>query len=522
MKRNAGPILSIFFVLALFAGFTWLTRHPESPWLEKAQEWPWVGDLATRFRDAYVHQEPAGNTTAEETGGKRETVVVYIPAKPGEPLHLPPYGPPAATGDTARRPPPSRPAPPPREPAIPRLSPADRRAPAVASAPPISTVQYVALEWVWFLPGNRIFAAADSDAEVRTRLEAMAYLPVLDRDGNWVEVMYDGRRGWIDTFWKPPHDRRKARRGILRQRYEPVRGSDGVKLRKARKILGVRRSDVKVGDYSLVTDVDDEELLAFLDSAAVAAEEAYFARYGRLPSGDPLRSAVLFAAEADYRRFTEATSSLPADGFVGHAGSGVLAFYAEGRSRVALARTLVHEITHLLNDRAVARRLQPWLEEGMATDLGSVWVESSPDVESDPIVGDENALVVQGLEPRIFFLERLLEAGKLPSVAAVVSLDRDDFYRPEVKTYSYAHSAALIRYLLEGEDGRLAGAFHTFLKRVATGLRADLLKLLERDVEELDRGFREWLREEARECRERLQERAERSWSAARRRAAIH
>lgn len=502
MKRNIGPILLLLFFLGLFGGFTWLTRHPESPWLERAQEWPWVGELATRFRQAYVREEPTGETESEEDAGR--TVVVFVPAEPTEPLHLPPREPPPEVGRAASRPP----APRPREEAAVRRPPPVPRAPASPSPPPppaLPPVQYVALEWAWFLPGNRIHAAAG--AGPRAHLEAMAYLPVLDREGDWVEVMLDGERGWIDSSWEPPYNRRKARRGILRHRAEPVRGSDGVKLRKARKILGVRRSDVQVGEYSLVTDVDDEELLAFLDSAATAAEEAYFVRYGRLPSGDPLRSTVLFAREADYRRFSEETSSLPADGFVGHAGTGILAFYAEGRSRVDLARTLVHEITHLLNDRAVARSLHPWLEEGMATDLGSVWVESSPDVKSDPKVGDEHGLVIQGLESRIFFLEKLIQAGQLPSLATLLSLDREAFYRPEVKTYAYAHSAAFIRYLFEGEDGRLADAFRTFLKRVATGLRADLLKLLDRDVEELDLGFRAWLREEALESRARLQKR---------------
>ena len=49
-----------------------------------------------------------------------------------------------------------------------------------------------------------------------------------------------------------------------------------------------------------------------------------------------------------------------------------------------------------------------------------------------------------------------------------------------------------------------------FLKRIADGLQADLMKLLGRDFEELEAGFRRWLREETKARRELLNQRARR------------
>lgn len=45
-------------LLALAGGFAWLTRHPETPWLDRAAGWPAVGPLAARFRDAWRPPPP--------------------------------------------------------------------------------------------------------------------------------------------------------------------------------------------------------------------------------------------------------------------------------------------------------------------------------------------------------------------------------------------------------------------------------------------------------------------------------
>ncbi len=521
MRRGDGLLLCIALGLALYGGFVYLGHHPESPWLEKAQEWPYVGELARRFREAYLPRTSAGVEASSEEA-VRVVVVEMVPTEPIDLTSMPiaPRAPRKGEGKAGVTPPPPRAGPlhlPPPS-AVETRSSVSRtavRTPITRPALPQPELRYIALDWVWYLPGNRILAAAQPEAEVQLLLESMSYLPVLAREGNWAQVFYNDRKGWIDTSWKPPFKRRKAGRGILRHRAEPVKSSYFFNLKKARRILGIGRTAVKVGAYDLYTDVEDETLLAFLDSTAAAAEEAYFARYGRLPEGNPTRSTVLFAKEADYRRYTEATSSLSGTQ-VGHAGRGVLAFFAEGRSREDLARTLAHEITHLVNHRALARSLPPWLEEGLAADLGSAWVEDSSSVESGGAANDSLKVEVQGMESRLFLLGEYLKAEKLPPVTFLLSLDREGFHEPGAQSYAYAHSVALIRYFLDGDGGRHADGFRLFLKRIAVGTRADLLKCVEMSPEELESGFRAWLETEVVRGRERLEKRYRAAWENAR------
>ncbi len=102
---------------------------------------------------------------------------------------------------------------------------------------------------------------------------------------------------------------------------------------------------------------------------------------------------------------------------------------------------------------------------------------------------------------------RLRASGQLPSLATLLTLDRAGFYGASIATYP--QSAAFIRYLIDGENGALAEGFFTFLKKIAAGMRADLLKLLGRDVATLDEGFRRWLEAEERAGHEQMRRRAE-------------
>lgn len=525
-ERGDGAKILIFLGLLAFAGFVYLGHHPESPWLEEAKEWPYVGELARRFQEAYLPPQPS-DTEAEPENSIR---VVYVDAKTGEPVDLTksidltstPIQAPTRRldGQPAKVKPPAGPlhSPPPAATEARTSAPRPMTRTAVRRPPGLRApeLRYIALDWVYFLPGNRILAAAEPGAEVEVLLESMAYLPILSREGNFAQVVYNNRKGWIDTSWEPPFNRKKARRGILRHQAEPIRGSYFFDLKEARKILGMGRSSVKVGAYELYTDVEDETLLKFLDETALATEKAYFARYGRLPEGNPKRSAVLFAKEADYRRYTEETSEL-SGAHVGHASRGILAFYAEGRPRQELARTLAHEITHLVNTRALTTHLPPWLEEGLATDLGCAWVEDSAAVESDLAASVRVRIETQGMEPRLFLLGEYLKKDALPSVGVLLNLDYEGFHKGNVQPYAYAHSVALIRYFLDGDGGRHADGFRLFLGRIATGLRADLLACLEMTPEELEEGFRAWLKTEVEASRKRLESRFREAWEASRR-----
>ncbi len=498
----------IVVFLAAFAGYAYLTRNPDSPWLEEAQAWPVVGELARSFRQAYLGPPsagPPGEPVSEDTliahrqedeePGPAEPLTIFLPEDQRAEVN--------ASEPRSPSKPPSPPSPAERlTTPEPELKPQANPKPSVVPGIAEPRFTYLVQDWRWFRPGQQVRAGPFSDSHPRIRLEALSWLPVLARNGSWAEVVHHGDQGWIDTSWEPPYKRKWATRGLLRHRHEPVQHSDWGRYQEARKLLGIEgKPDRQVGAYTLLTDVDDPELLAFMDRAAIAAEDAYFARYGRLPSGNPGRSVVLFAQQADYRKYSE-SANVASDSHVGHAGGGIATFYAEGRARADLARTLVHEIGHLLNTRALAWRLPPWLEEGIATDLGSVWLEDDP-VVTGRRVGVEN----WGPDSRIVLLGQILDQGQLPTVEVLMYADAEAFYKnPRVQKYAYAHSLGVVRYLLDPDPGHAEG-FREFLKKIADGRGADpelLAKLLDVDLEELDQGFRAWLRQEAAAARERL------------------
>lgn len=526
--RNVFPILMICLVLTLGGGFAWLTHHPESPWLEKATTWPGVGPLAKRFRDAYLG--PAPTLVMGEDGQLREGSPSEVsPQEPrAEPERIARKERSASAGqrDAARKPQVTNEPPPEPETSKPepvnepiQLSEAwieaeTRRFEPVPPPPPPRPSDAIDLTqasaWEWFLPGQPLAESIAPAVVPGEPLSSMAYLPIFDRDGTWAEVVYRGRRTWIDTSWKPPHSRRKAHRGIVRQRYEPVRTSDREQLEKARKILGIDRPVRYLGPYQLFTDIEDEELLDFLDLTARKAEDAYFARFARLPSGDPTRSIVLFAHKSDYQSYAS-NEMLANTG--GHAGSGMLVFFAEDRPRFDLARTLVHEVAHLMNARALTRFLPPWLEEGTASVLGSVWMEDP--IEAAVVVGRsaDSRFTMSRVAGGTLHLGKLLETNQLAKLETLFKIEYELFHRPEIQSYAYSHSASFLRFLLDAEDGRFKEGFLKFLGKIAAGFGADsklLLKLLDIDADELDLRYRAWLRQQVEDQKKRQ---AEEGWS---------
>jgi len=79
LRRLALPA-ALVALFALFAGFAWLTRHPDSLWIDRAVEWPGIGPLAERFRDAYRPVPVAEAPPPEEV----EIVTIFLPPPPPE------------------------------------------------------------------------------------------------------------------------------------------------------------------------------------------------------------------------------------------------------------------------------------------------------------------------------------------------------------------------------------------------------------------------------------------------------
>jgi hypothetical protein len=510
--RDLVSYSAVLLVVAALAGFTWLTNNPQAPVLEAAQEWPLVGGLAQAMRRAYLGESSPPVAARPEDG---EDLADAGEAAVSGPIRLPIAVAPRRSGDPPAVTAPRRVVSEPEEPA-PRLpvlvvsESAPNLGRIVFDEPEPVQARHVAIGWRWFLPGQPLRAARGEAVGGRV-LPSLAYLPILGSEGGWSQVLYQGRPGWVDDAWRPPHQRRGARQGGIRRHVEPPRVSSFDRVHQARKLLGQRRTDRSLGAYKLWTDVEDEELLAFLDGLAAVAEDAYFARFARLPSGDPLRTAVLFAREEDYRRYG-AGSGL-GEGHSGHAGGGVLASYTAGRPRGEVAGTLVHEIAHLLNARALSWDLPPWLEEGMASELGAVWVEDTAVAGADGF-GGAPAASFRGYDDhdqRLVHLGERLRGGGLPALVGVLMLDRDGFYAAD-STLHYSYSGALVRYLLDGDGGRYRDGFGHFLQRVANGYVANPALFLDsfgtRDaafLAALDRDFRGWIGSEQAAARARLQ-----------------
>lgn len=510
-------VLGLVVAVGALGGFAWLTQNPTAPIVEEATAWPVVGPLAVSFRRAYVGepQPPVEVTEAEEVedgdrpvnepatfsrrGRDREERAAAAAGasedgggpevSPGEPLLLlPPEA--IEAVEVMERVEPGA--------ATPSLEIVD-----LPRVPPRPTT-IPALAWQWFLPGHPL--AERAGGEPVAELPSLAYLPVLLRQRGWLEVQFDGRRWWLDPSWEPAHPHRGARQGGLRQRREPTRSADWRKLDKAKEMFGLRKPNGRLGPFELWTDVTDEELLRFLDQLAQVVEPAYFARYGRLPSGKPRHALVLFQKEEDYRAFSP--DSILSDSHVGHAGSGVLAFFAGGRSRIDLARTLAHEMTHLLNDRALAVVLPQWLEEGLASDLGAVWVESA---EADGLGGvdlrshTDTGRAFVALEPDLRTLELAgtLAQGQLPDIGVFLTLAPEDFYKTSNLSLSYSWGAAFVRYLNSGDGGRHRRHWQAYLGAIAAGYDPTIAQFLEHfeitdsaGLQALEQGFRDWLRQE--------------------------
>jgi hypothetical protein len=207
---------------------------------------------------------------------------------------------------------------------------------------------------------------------------------------------------------------------------------------------------------------------------ASRVETAYRERYGREPVGEPTEVIVLYAREKDYRAYQNQDRTLAALPASGHSGYGIVALFDGGRPESEVAATLVHELTHLLNRRALGPFLPSWLDEGLADDLARSHT-------------DESAALHQ--------LARSLKADGLRPLPELLRLDWQGFMR-DGGNLNYAQSSFWVGYLLEGEGGALASRFRLFLDAVAHGgppTAEALQEILGRPWEDLQAGFNGWV-----------------------------
>jgi len=395
-RLGAGAFL---LLLGLAGGFAWLTRHPQTPWLDRAAEWPAVGPLAARFRDAW-------------------------------------------------RPPPPAPPPPPPEP------------------PEVEVIT------IW-VPSGRPPSARQAPVRVA------AAAP--DAPG----VAPPERAGPVDRSVEPP-------------RPLPARPADPQRLAQAVGVIGAALHRDRLGPYAYLGDIAPPPRWSAL---ATALEAAFTERTGLRPVGTPAETVVALADPERYRQLERLEPRLAGLDAGGHAVSGMAVVRAEAGSPAIAEATLVHELVHLLDRRALGPALPAWLDEGLCEDLA--WTPFDAAAGSFRWGGLGGSVRRTGLrvelDGALAGLDRLvveLGAGRLAAARDLVDRDWEGFVAGGDAPLRYAHALMLIRFLFDGGDGARAAAFRTFLAGVAAGGPADRAALeaaLGRPLDELEPAFRAFL-----------------------------
>lgn len=252
----------------------------------------------------------------------------------------------------------------------------------------------------------------------------------------------------------------------------------------ARARLGTGLVEDTCGPYPLLTDADDRALLDSCTRLATVLDQAYRTRYGIAPRGRPAATIVLFTRQRDFRSFASDRGLAAGYAALTRATEGFLALYRGEQGRRAVLRTLVHELTHLVNRRAIGPDLPRWLSEGLSDGLGDTASEGG---ELLPLTG------VEGSEGEAKRLALAYGENRVVSLRRLLTLEDDAFDRQAV-SYDYEQSAMVVRFLL-AEPAR-AGAFRAFLAELATKETYDAERLrtaLGVSWSALDRDFESWL-----------------------------
>ena len=458
MRRAFAFYLALALFLGSLGGVAWLTRNPDAEILRRAQDWPWVGPLAARFRQAYLPRDGRFVAAVSETDVEIEETWLRDRA--------------------------------------------DRRAPS-PQPPPVYRKQ------VWILAGLELKANPGPDAATVHTFDQLARAGKIENRGDWYHVDHRGRVGWVllegyDEEAETPY-------GEAPEPPRPVaaRPPDEERLASVRRYLRGRERVLTLGPYALYTDCKDDDLLSHLGAVAGQLEALYVERYARAPVGAAAETVVLFQSDIAYRLVQHGTERLAGLRSAGHNSEGIAVLYVGGRSRDDVIATMIHELAHFLNRRAVGPQLPPWLDEGLADDLAAMRVDAGGRIHPGQLGGelrqtaggrDAGRWHAGGAVAALLRLRDAARAGELPSLPDLIATEWEDFVRPPEAQLHYAAAAFWVRYLLEGDEGRHSAGFRAFLAAVANGAPPDAANLQASLVEPWDAlgiGFRAWIDQRA-------------------------
>ncbi len=448
MRRPFWAYLLVFAALATFGGFTYLTRHPDAEVLRRAESWPHVGPAVSRFRAAYRLPERRGGAAPDGT----ETLA------PGD-------------GETAAG------------------TVRDETVPPRRFA-----------EHVYVLAGMELKRSAAAGSPTVYTFERVSRAGKIERRGDWFRVDYHGREGWV--LLEGYDEDAEVPFGEAPEPTVPVvsRAPEDAWLAAGRRYLRGQERRAALGPYALYTDLADDALIAHLGAVARQLDAVYAERYGRRPLGEAAEAVVLYRSDIAYRLLQRQTDRLAGLESAGHNSKGVAVLFAGSRSRAEVTATLVHELTHFVNRRAVGPQLPPWLDEGLADDLAHSRIDAEGRFHPGQLGGERlergGEIRLEGGHAALWRLRAAVRDGSLPHLPGLMRTDWEAFVRTPRVQIHYDAAAFWIRYLLEGENGRHAAAFRAFLDAVAGGGPATAEALgarLDADWTALDAGFRAWI-----------------------------
>ena len=331
-------------------------------------------------------------------------------------------------------------------------------------------------------------------------VDADLTVPVRSRCGAWVEIVYDGLRGYFlpgDAYIPPLDIGVTASVGVTADSFEE-------RLADVRSAMNDRARETRLGPWTTVTDAPDKDLAPLARVAAHLAE-AFTERYGLRVETPGEQAVALFTNLKDYRTFLELGGYPNAlrtrVGGVdlsarSHVEGGIVGTSLRDGPKLARIH-LVHELTHLLQRRAFPGPLPRWLSEGMAEDLAWCRVDEAGRLQLGSIQGlffmkggVQIDVDSQGPSAALDdYVYRLHASGEGPSVR--VLLEEGDAHLGPVQggflrgvsRQAVTASALLVRFLLDGERdlstppspigatkmGAPATRFRGFLASVAAG-----------------------------------------------------
>ena len=273
---------------------------------------------------------------------------------------------------------------------------------------------------------------------------------------------------------------------VVSSRPEPRPGvpASAELLEEARSYLEGGGQEGDCGPYSRLGDASDPDLLISCQLLAAELDQIYAERLGVTPLGEPAAVILLFGRRNGYSEFS-AQQGLKTAGYAAHSkpSQGYTAIWADPTRPEDFAKTLVHELTHLVNRRALGGNLPRWLSEGLADALGD---NATPE-GIQPLQG------LEGAEGQAKRLQLGYETGGVGSIERLLSLRPEEFDSAP-NSYDYEQSTLLVRYLLL--DPELGTRFRSFLKELADGspCTPDILQQhLDVDWRTLDHRLQSWL-----------------------------